>query len=57
VGADGKAQLRDVVVERTAGAEALIAEGLAVGETVVVDGQSRLLPGSPIVIRDAAGKS
>ena len=50
-------QCRIAGAERTAGAEALIAEGLAVGETVVVDGQSRLLPGSPIVIRDAAGKS
>ncbi len=57
VDAERKAQLRYLVVERTVGAEALIAEGLAAGETVVVDGQSRLLPGSPVAIRDAAGKS
>lgn len=57
VDADGKAQLRDVVVERTVGTETLLAKGLQVGEKVVVDGQSRLVPGSAVQSREAAGKS
>lgn len=44
----GKANLRDIVVDRVTGREAIIAKGLAAGEQVVVDGQSRLLPGSTV---------
>jgi len=45
VDAQSKAQIREVAVDRVAGAESVIAKGLAGGEQVVVDGQSRLLPG------------
>jgi membrane fusion protein, multidrug efflux system len=49
----GKANLRDVVVDRVAGRETIIVKGLAAGEQVVVDGQSRLLPGSTVKILPA----
>lgn len=52
VDAEGKAQRREVEVARTAGADAVLASGLAEGEQVVVDGQSRLVPGSPVLVRD-----
>ncbi len=57
VDGDGKAQLRDVTIERTAGTEAVVGSGLATGERVVVDGQSRLLPGSPVLIRGGGQRS
>ncbi|MBI3790312.1 MAG: efflux RND transporter periplasmic adaptor subunit [Gemmatimonadetes bacterium] len=46
-----KVRQRPVVVERTAGAVAIIASGLAEGERVVTDGQSRLTPGAPVEIK------
>ncbi|HVY05252.1 MAG TPA: efflux RND transporter periplasmic adaptor subunit [Burkholderiales bacterium] len=45
---DSSVELRPVQVARTEGAESVIAGGLAGGETVVVDGASRILPGSKI---------
>jgi len=54
IDAAGKAQMHKVRVDRVAGDETLIAEGLAGGEKVVVDGQSRLLPDSPVTIKTAA---
>lgn len=48
-----KAQLRDVAVERLSGQDAVISKGLAPGESVVVDGQSRLLPGSRVKVTAA----
>ena len=48
---DGKtAELRNVVVDRSANDEAVISSGLEGGEQVVVDGQSRLTKGSPVEI-------
>ncbi|HUX26343.1 MAG TPA: efflux RND transporter periplasmic adaptor subunit [Burkholderiales bacterium] len=47
------AQMRKVAIERTAGDDTVIAKGLAGGEKVVVDGQSRLLPGIPVTVKTA----
>jgi multidrug efflux system membrane fusion protein len=43
--------VRPIGVERISGAIAIIAKGLAPGEKIVVDGQSRLLPGSSITAK------
>lgn len=47
---DKTAELRKVVVDRTANDEAVIKSGLAGGEQIVIDGQSRLAVGSPVEI-------
>ena len=44
-------EMRPVVVERTAGVETVLKEGIKPGETVVTDGQLRLVPGSRISIK------
>lgn len=51
VDAAAHAQMRKVRVGRSAGEETLIAKGLEGGEKVVVDGQSRLLPGTLVSIK------
>ena len=53
---DKTAELRKVVVDRTANEESVIRSGLEGGEQVVIDGQSRLTIGSPVEIvpHDAA---
>ncbi len=51
VKADKIAELRPVVVERLYEADAVIAKGLSEGETIVVDGQLRVLPGKPVDIK------
>jgi multidrug efflux system membrane fusion protein len=33
----------------------VVSEGLAIGETVVTEGQLRLAPGSKVVVRDGRG--
>jgi len=63
---DSTVELRTVKVARTAGDNTLIAEGIRAGETVITDGQLRLLPGmkaeprqpsgAPIGESDAAGR-
>lgn len=53
---DRTTDLRNVVVNRTAGDETIIASGLAANETVVTDGQLRLVPGSRVTVK-AAGES
>ena len=50
VGADHRAEQRKVAVERTVADEAVIASGLAAGETVVLDGQSRVENGAALKI-------
>ena len=55
VKADRTAELRPVVVERTVGAEAVIAKGLTAGETIVTEGQLRVVPGRAVDVRDPAG--
>ena len=54
-GADAKqAELRPVTVARTVGNRSIVSKGLAVGETVVTDGQLRLTNGIRVEIRDPA---
>jgi len=48
---DRTVELRNVSVERTAGADAIIAKGVKPGETVVTDGQLRLTPGARVMIK------
>lgn len=51
VKADKTAELRPVIVERLYEADAVIAKGLVEGETIVVDGQLRVLPGKPVDVK------
>lgn len=55
VKADGHAEQRSVDVARTVGDETVIGKGVNAGETVVVDGQSRLVDGTPVKPVDQAG--
>jgi len=48
---DLSVQPRPVEVDRRVGRQMVIREGLKAGEQVVIDGQSRLLPGSKVEIR------
>jgi len=48
---DSTAELRDVVVERTEGEQAVVAKGLEAGETVVTTGQLRVVPGGKVAPR------
>ena len=48
------AKQQPVRIARIAGDRTVIAEGLAAGERVVGDGQSRVLPGQPVADADAA---
>jgi multidrug efflux system membrane fusion protein len=43
--------MRPVVIARTSGAETVIEGGVQEGETVVTDGQVRLIPGSRISVK------
>ena len=54
VKADQTVELRPVTVGRATGTQAVIADGLKPGETVVSDGQIRLVPGSRITLKSAA---
>jgi multidrug efflux system membrane fusion protein len=56
VGADRRAQLRPVVVELAGDRETALASGVAAGEQVVVEGQLRLRPGSPVEPLQDEGK-
>ena len=48
---DQTVELRTITVARTKGAETVIQDGLKAGETVVLDGQIRLVPGSKISVK------
>ncbi len=52
---DGKAQKRDLVVARSVAGETVVASGLTAGETVVVDGHLRVVPGGPVVVKSGLG--
>jgi multidrug efflux system membrane fusion protein len=55
---DGTAEQRLVKIARADAKEAIIDSGLSGGETVVVDGHLRVVPGGKVVIREqGAGKS
>ena len=51
VKADNTVEMRPVEVARTAGQETVLKQGVKRGETVVTDGQLRLVPGSRITIK------
>ncbi len=55
VKADGTAEMRPVKVARMDETDAVIADGLSAGETVVTDGQIRLVQGSRVVIKGGSG--
>jgi membrane fusion protein, multidrug efflux system len=52
---DATVENRPVVVERTQGSESIIAKGLRAGESVVTDGQPRLVAGTKVEVRGGAG--
>jgi multidrug efflux system membrane fusion protein len=52
---DQTVELRAVLVARTADAESIIKQGLKPGETVVTDGQLRLVAGSRVSIKSGPG--
>ncbi len=54
---DQSVELRPVTVERTFHQDAIISNGLSVGETVVTDGQLRLVPGTKVDITTAGTSS
>jgi membrane fusion protein, multidrug efflux system len=51
---DKVAELRSVVIERAFEADSVVAKGLNEGETIVVDGQLRVIPGKPVEIKEGA---
>ncbi len=55
VKADKTAELRPVGVERAFENDTVITKGLTEGETVVTDGQLRVIPGRPVEVKDPAG--
>ena len=54
VGQDKKAEKRPVKINRTLENTTVISEGLKEGETVVTDGQMRLVPGAVVEIKTGA---
>ncbi len=48
---DATAELRPVVIERTLGETAVVAKGLTAGETIIVDGQLRVVAGGPVQVK------
>jgi membrane fusion protein, multidrug efflux system len=54
VKSDQTVEMRPVTVARTAGRETVLKEGVKPGETVVIDGQLRLVPGSRITVKAGA---
>lgn len=45
------AELRQIVIKRTQGGEAVVGKGVAAGEQIVVDGQLRLVNGAAVTVR------
>src|SRR6185503_12995466 len=54
---DQTVELRPVTVARTRGDESVMKSGVQAGETVVTDGQIRLVPGSRVSVKSGAGAS
>ena len=48
------AELRPIVLERTHENDAVIAKGLSQGESIVIDGQLRVIPGKPVEVKETA---
>jgi len=57
VKADKTVELRPVNVARTHGDDSIIRSGVKPGETIVTDGQLRLVPGSRVSIKDSRGNA
>ncbi len=55
VKADATVELRGVKVERTAGDSTILSDGVKRGETVVTDGQLRLVPGTKVEAHELSG--
>jgi multidrug efflux system membrane fusion protein len=51
---DQTVDLRAVTIDRTAGAESIVKEGLEPGDTVITDGQLRLVAGSRVKVKSDA---
>jgi len=51
---DKTAEFRPITIERTAYGETVVSKGLNAGETVVTDGQLRVVPGKPVEIKKDA---
>jgi membrane fusion protein, multidrug efflux system len=51
VGADHTVESRPITVDRTVGQETVVSSGLSPGETVVTQGQLRLIPGATITVK------
>ena len=54
VGADGKAEVRQLTVDREVGADWLVSAGLNAGDQVIVDGLQNIRPGAPVKVVSAA---
>lgn len=54
---DNRAEFRPVMVERTFDDDAVVTHGIEPGETVVTDGQLRVVPGDEVQIRPAEAPS
>jgi multidrug efflux system membrane fusion protein len=54
VNQDGTARSQPITVERTAGAYAVIAQGVRAGDEVVTDGQVRLVSGATVEVKGVA---
>ncbi len=57
VKADKTAEFRSITVERTVGEDAVVTQGLAEGETIVIDGQLRVLSGKPVDIKQPSSET
>lgn len=55
ISAERLAELRPVTIERTFEGLAVVSKGLKEGETVVIDGQLRVIPGRSVEIKQPAG--
>ena len=51
---DHTAEFRSIIVTRESGGDTVVGRGLTPGETVVVDGQLRVVPGQPVEIKPTA---
>jgi multidrug efflux system membrane fusion protein len=51
VKSDQSVDLRPITVARTNGGDTVVKDGLVSGETVVTDGQLRLVPGSRVIVK------
>jgi len=53
---DTTVETRRVVVTRTQGSESVVTSGLSAGESIVTDGQPRLVQGAKVEVRGAPGR-